>query len=82
LIVQVTEEKNNGHFIFAKSILISNKILSTNNNEGKRGFRVYSPADIPTSKQATKTKNWQISHFASSEDEIDLEKIKSSFPSS
>ncbi|MGY8952814.1 MAG: MepB family protein [Flavobacteriales bacterium] len=50
--------KNKGYFIFANSILTCNKILSTNNSEGKRDFRVYSLADMSTSKQATKTKNW------------------------
>lgn len=60
--VIVTEEKN-GLFLFPKSILIKKGIISTSRREGKRGFRVYSIWDKPTSKQALKTQQWQTNYF-------------------
>ena len=39
-IIATEDDKKNGYFIFSKSILINKNILSTNQKEGKRGFRV------------------------------------------
>lgn len=52
-----------GFFLFSKDVLSKWKILTTGNKQGKRGFRVYSNWDIPESKQAEMTKNWQSQHF-------------------
>ena len=38
-------------------------IITRNGKEGKRGIRVYPPWDIPTNKQAEKTKIWQAKYF-------------------
>ncbi len=62
--VVVVESKNNsGFFVFPKSVLINRGILSTKTKEGKRGFRVYAPWDVPSNKQAVATQKWQIPHF-------------------
>lgn len=52
-----------GQFIFPKSILAAKGIITHNGKEGKRGIRVYPTWDTPTSKQATKTQDWQTNYF-------------------
>lgn len=60
----MTQKGNlSGVFIFPKSALHQNKILSDESKDGKRGIRVYPPWDIPTSKQAMKTQTWQNEFF-------------------
>jgi hypothetical protein len=39
------------------------RIISTHLKEGKRGMRVYPPWDLPSSKQAKKTQQWQLPYF-------------------
>lgn len=63
LLVSVRKSKNFGVFVFSRAILISQGIISTKKNEGKRAFRVYPPWDIPTSQQALKTQKWQQEYF-------------------
>ncbi|MFC2109882.1 MepB family protein [Bacteroidota bacterium] len=62
-IVNVTYESKFAQFIFPKSILIQKGIISTDNKEGKRGFRVYPNWDHPKSKQAVQTQKWQLDYF-------------------
>ena len=62
VIIICHDQKNSGHFLFPKKILIERKIL-TGSAEGKRGFRVYPNWDKPTSKQAISTQVWQIEYF-------------------
>ena len=57
--------KETGMFIFPKEELIKRGILSTHHKEGKRAFRVYTPCDIVTSKQALTTQKWQSGYFYS-----------------
>lgn len=52
-----------GQFIFPKSVLCQQGIISTNLKEGKRGIRVYPPWDLTVSKQAQKTQKWQLEYF-------------------
>ena len=52
-----------GQFIFPKLVLVDKGIITKNENEGKRGIRVYPPWDIPISKQAKKTQSWQQIYF-------------------
>ncbi len=65
IVIIFSRSKNGvGHFIFPKEILIQRKIFSDNqNSEGKRGFRVYSPWDKITNKQAENTQKWQSDYF-------------------
>ncbi len=62
-IVAAEEEQKFGIFLFSKHVLTYQQILTSKNKEGKRGFRIYPNWDIPTSKQAEKTKKWQQKHF-------------------
>ena len=52
-----------GQFIFPKSVLADQGIVSTKNMDGKRAMRVYPTWDITTSKQAQKTQKWQLKYF-------------------
>ena len=38
-------------------------IIYENGRVGKRGIRFYAPWDSATSKQALKTKSWQVDYF-------------------
>ncbi|SEQ22071.1 MepB family protein [Flavobacterium urocaniciphilum] len=69
-----------GQFVFPKSILLEKGIITNNKSSGKRGIRVYPPWDVPTSKQAQKTQNWQIKYFYSiKNDSFDIELVKKLF---
>lgn len=63
IIVSSRSGDNFGQFIFPKNILADKEILTQNGVSGKRGIRVYPPWDIPKSKLAEKTQNWQINYF-------------------
>jgi hypothetical protein len=52
-----------GQFIFPKSILIKKGIISTNQKDGKRAFRVYPNWDTTQSKQAIASQKWQLDYF-------------------
>ncbi|HRF99992.1 MAG: MepB family protein [Bacteroidia bacterium] len=71
VIINVVNGNQLGQFIFPKSVLCEQGILTVNHKEGKRGFRVYSPWDKTTSKQAIKTQKWQLNYF------LDLSNIQS-----
>ncbi|MEG0698217.1 MepB family protein [Algoriella sp.] len=62
-IIATEDDSKLGFYIFSKSILIEKNILSTQNKEGKRGFRVYPDWVKPENKQAEKTQNWQQNYF-------------------
>jgi len=80
IIITSKSEENLGQFVFPKSALLEKGIISNNNSSGKRGIRVYPPWDIPTSKQALKTQNWQIKYFYSIDKEfLDIEFVKELF---
>lgn len=59
-----------GQFVFPKSVLCQQGILTTDLKEGKRAIRVYPSWDITTNKQAQKTQKWQLDYFL----EIHLDK--------
>lgn len=52
-----------GLFIFPKSALYYNKIISGKSSKGKRGFRLYPGWCQTTNKQAQKTQQWQTKYF-------------------
>ncbi|HLF51966.1 MepB family protein [Flavobacterium sp.] len=76
----ISTRKDNffGQFIFPKSILCEQGIISNNAKEGKRAIRVYPPWDITTSKQAQKTQKWQLDYFLEIPDNgiIDIDRSK------
>lgn len=81
IIITARSGDNFGQFIFPKSVLADQKIISRNGNEGKRGIRVYPPWDIVTNKQAEKTQKWQIKYFLTIKSDaiIDFDWIKQLF---
>lgn len=62
-LIMVEDQNRLGYFIFPKSVLAKQGILTTPKKEGKRGFRVYPDWDTPTSKQAIQTQQWQSLYF-------------------
>lgn len=62
-IIKVVDDNFAGYFKFSKAVLIKNGIISTENKEGKRGFRIYPIWRKPISKQAIKTQTWQLEYF-------------------
>ena len=64
-----------GYFIFPKTTLSEQGILSTDTNNGKRGFRVYPLWDTVTSKQAVKTQLWQQQYFFSISNPTNIEQL-------
>jgi hypothetical protein len=61
-IINVKTETNFGQFVFPKSVLVEQGII-TNKKEGKRAIRVYPIWDLAESKQAKKTQKWQLDYF-------------------
>jgi hypothetical protein len=77
-IIATRQEEKFGIFIFNKTILSENKILTNKNGEGKRGIRVYPNWNITENKQAQKTQNWQTKCFIEigNDNQIEIEKAK------
>lgn len=65
LMVVTNDALHQGYFMFPKSALIAQDIVSENNGGGKRAFRVYPPWVKIESHQARKTQNWQLKYFFS-----------------
>lgn len=63
MVIAVREKKHFGQFIFPKSVLADQGIITQNDKEGKRGMRVYPPWSKDLNKQAQKTQKWQGDHF-------------------
>ncbi|QHL89426.1 MepB family protein [Nibribacter ruber] len=61
--VNVRTENRFGQFVFPKAALIKKGIVSTEQKEGKRAFRVYPPWDVVHSKQAEQSQKWQLAFF-------------------
>lgn len=62
-IIAVEERENSGLFIFPKTILEQQHILSNHKKEGKRGFRIYPTWSKTANKQAQQSQKWQIMFF-------------------
>ena len=77
-IIAPREKEKLGVFIFNKTILSENKIITNKNGDGKRGIRVYPTWNITENKQAQKTQNWQTKCFIEigNENQIDVNKAK------
>lgn len=74
-VIHVKSGNNLGQFVFPSSELISKGILSTEEKDGKRGFRVYPKWDKPVSKQAEKAQKWQLDYFLEINDSTDFKKV-------
>jgi len=77
-IISTENDTQFGFFLFPKKVLVEKQILTDNQKEGKRGFRVYPNWDEPESKQAEKTKSWQTKYFIdiSNNNNVDFNKFK------
>lgn len=75
-VVNAQTKSRFGQFVFPKTILISKGILSTDQNNGKRAFRVYPSWDNVHSKHAMRTQKWQCRYFYEVNDHIDVRQIK------
>jgi hypothetical protein len=62
-IISVRKTDLFGHFIFPKSVLFEQGVLSNKGIGGKRAMRVYPPWDKTTNAQAQKTQKWQLNYF-------------------
>lgn len=62
-IIAAFDETNSGFFLFPKDILAKKQFISTNEKEGKRGYRVYPDWVKTENKQAGKTQTWQMNYF-------------------
>jgi hypothetical protein len=62
-VVATRTEKFFGQFVFPKSVLLAQDIVSENGAGGKRAIRVYPPWDQTTNRQAKKTQSWQLDYF-------------------
>ena len=81
VIITARNDNNFGQFIFPKSVLADNGIITQNGKEGKRGIRVYPPWDIVANKQAEKSQSWQTKYFLTIKNDklADLNLIKKLF---
>lgn len=75
LVVNVRIENEFAQFVFPKAILIKHGIISTEEKEGKRAFRVYPKWDIPQNRQAIRTQKWQLDYFYKINNSMNLEKV-------
>lgn len=77
-IIAAEQEEKFGFFIFPKNVLIVRQILTTNQKEGKRGFRVYPDWTKTENKQAEKTQTWQTNYFINltNNEQKNIEKLK------
>ncbi|MFC8383665.1 MepB family protein [Nocardia sp. NPDC057272] len=69
LVITVREESRAGQFVFPRSALVEDGIVSVAGHGGKRGFRLYPPWSATRNKQAQKSQRWQSAYF------LDLENI-------
>lgn len=76
VITSFKNESEFGQFIFPKQVLL-HEIFKTPTTKGKMAIRVYPSWDIPISKQAIKTQEWQLPYFVnlSSLDKLTKEKV-------
>ena len=79
IIITARNEDNFGMFIFPKSVLADEGIITQNNNIGKRGIRVYPPWVKTLNKQAISTQSWQQKYFLTINNTTDLELAKKLF---
>lgn len=77
-VVCVREGRNFGQFVFSKSILESQGIISKSGKGGKRAVRLYAPWVKTTSSQAAASKSWQTKYFLDLSDtgNIDLKLVR------
>lgn len=78
-VISVRNNEYFGQFIFTKEILLEQGVLSKNSIGGKRAIRLYPPWDVPNSKQAKNTQEWQLKYFVQIKPKVDNPKINKLF---
>lgn len=63
LVVNIMDGDQKGRFIFPKSILYSQGILSSPTEKGKMAFRIYAPWNKNLNSNASKVAKWQLPFF-------------------
>jgi len=81
-VINVKAGDHFGQFVLPKSELIKRKIISTDLNDGKRGFRVYPMWCVTQNKQAQNTQQWQLNYFYEIGKNTDLKKVHELYKSS
>lgn len=74
-VINVANENRLGQFVIPKNTLIDKGIVKTFKKDGKRGFRVYPPLDMPSNVQALKSQKWQLEYFYEIDDGLDFDKV-------
>ncbi|UYQ94412.1 MepB family protein [Chitinophaga horti] len=74
-IIAVRKDDHFGQFIFPKKILAEKGIITHEDSEGKRGFRVYPPWDAAPNRQAVKSQEWQVLYFVKMDGDVDLRRL-------
>jgi hypothetical protein len=62
-IVSTRKDDRFGQFVFPKSVLCEQGIISKDKKGGKRAIRVYPPWDKVINRQAQNTQKWQMAYF-------------------
>jgi hypothetical protein len=77
-VISAAKDNQSGQFIFPKSALKKQGVLSIDEKGGKRAIRVYPPWDKNLNPQAQKTQKWQLEYFldTSLNLEVALEKAR------
>lgn len=77
-VICVRQGNNFGQFVFSKSVLASENVLSKSGKGGKRAMRLYAPWVETENKQAAATQRWQVKHFINLSDfnSIDLDRAR------
>ncbi len=63
IVISTRHNDHFGQFVFPKSVLCENDIVSINEKGGKRAIRVYPPWDNTLNRQAQRTQQWQMNYF-------------------
>lgn len=63
LLVLIDDHEKQGLFIFPKSVLLTQGILSTETSKGKMGMRVYPTWETELNRSAERTQKWQALYF-------------------
>ncbi|WP_103531131.1 MepB family protein [Streptomyces sp. SM11] len=62
-VIGCRDEGRAGQFVFPLDVLCERGVVSRNGVGGKRGFRVYPPGTVTTSRQAHGTQAWQVKYY-------------------
>lgn len=79
LVINIYNKNRKGQFVFPKTELVTQGIISTTDKDGKRGFRIYPVWDEPTSQQGKKSQRWQLKFFLEYTQEVNIEFVKKLF---